>query len=152
EPHACNLAPLDDRRKGLTVIGRGDGVARDGGDVTVREVRLRAAFNAFDNRSVTGLVDRVPSDVRNLERRARRGLQPPAFTRQQAEPTNVRSLLAAFVQPLHDETDAKERPALADTLENRVNPCRSERASGIEVPDPGNDHRRCVDNLLWRRR
>ena len=93
--HAGNLAALNDRCKGLAVIGRGDGVAGDGRHVTMREVRLCAALDAFHDRCVAGFVDRVPSDVWNLERRAGRRSQSPAFSGQNAESANIRRFFAA---------------------------------------------------------
>ena len=101
------------RRTARRASRRRDGLRRDRGRVRMREVDLRCRPRCpSSSRELRGASQRVPADVRHLERAAVVAGQPrargPAID---AEPGDLRRLVAALEQPLHAEADAEQRRA-----------------------------------------
>src|SRR5687767_8275769 len=103
------------------MCGRGDGFAGDFGGIRVGEVRLCAVGNAFEQPRRATLLERVPADVRHLERRR----QTPAASGDDPEAGHTGILVAAFVEPLLAEADAEEQRAAAERVANSVAPLGS---------------------------
>src|SRR5438046_1391449 len=98
ELHARNVRTLNDRGERGPVIGDCGRVAGEGSDVAVREVHLRAIRNPLENRGLAADGERVPADVRYLDRR--RAFEPVTAARQEPKAGELRRLLASLEQPL----------------------------------------------------
>src|SRR6266851_7667192 len=153
ELHAGDVPALHDCREGAAVLRDGDRLTAERRRVTVCEVHLCARRDTLDNRHVTLYREAVPADVGDFDGVVRlqpdrviRGvrLQPDraqtvAAARQQAETGELRRFVAAFVEPLHAQADAEQRPTFADAGQDRVDPGLIERPGRAEVSDAGDD-------------
>ena len=115
----------------------GDSIRRHRGDVAVGEIDLRPIGYAIGNRVVAPPLEHVPADVRNLERES--PAQSEATATQDTEPGAAGRLVAAFVQPLHAETDAEQRPSGANEGEDGLGPSGIDRGGRAEVTDAWHD-------------
>ena len=95
--HTGHVRALHDGGERPAVFRDGNGIARERCDEAVGEVHLRVSRDAVHDRIGPSNVQRVPSDVRNLDRRAVHiAWQPIALTREHAEPGGGRRLIAAL--------------------------------------------------------
>ena len=73
-----------------------------------------------------------------------------ALAGEHAEPGALWRLLAPLEQPLHPQADAEQRTAVADVLQDGVDPRCIERARGAEMAHARHDHAAGVGNLGGR--
>src|SRR6185295_7059405 len=97
----------------------------------------------------------VPPDVGHFDVTVRfcedRAAESVTASAEQPESRQIGRLVAAFVEPLHAQADAEQRPSLAHTGQDRLDPGCIERSRGAEVTDARDDDAAGVGKVLWRR-
>src|SRR5689334_6735106 len=87
----------------------------------IRVPSARPRRNSIQKRMLVGDVERIPTHVRNLERRSCR-FDRATLALDPAKPRRLDEFEPTFTQELHSNTNAKERPALtANSFVQRFN-------------------------------
>ena len=137
--HACHATALDDGGERLPVHGDRHGIGRDRGREAVREVHLRPRCDAVDDRIDAFDVERVPSDVRDLDRRPVRFARQPVAAALRASRGRRRSGASALPSNSHcmpRQMPSSGRPASMPRLIVRVHSSASVSVAP-KWPTPG---------------